>query len=214
LQEARAHGDPYGLVVFDSLGRVKPPELNENLTADMTPWLESLASLCHEEQVYEWMIHHNNKANSPEVRDVIRGAGSMIEVPKAILAIGKVNQNPRLREVYVLGNHVPEQSYKFQVVGEQNPDEWRVDHWLKATREDLGENLQDAREVLAPGQVYTTGEVADRLKSLQPGNEGSTYGKRARKHREHWLAQKVVELVPLPGQQSSAKAIRLVETEA
>ena len=58
LREAREAGDPVGLVVLDSLSRLKPPWVEENDNDAMSQWLDALDEIAQAHNVYILLIHH------------------------------------------------------------------------------------------------------------------------------------------------------------
>src|SRR5262245_33629786 len=112
LSTARAASNPFKLVVLDSLSRLKPERLIEDKTDDMTPWLDALHHLAHEQETLIVLVHHSRKGADGAVNgggdpfDAIRGSGSILAVADVALLLRR--DGDRFRELLARGNCIPD----------------------------------------------------------------------------------------------------------
>ncbi len=171
LLRARREGDPFGLVVLDSLSRLVPEGLDENSNSEMTAWLAPLQELAEELAVYIILIHHVGHAEGRnEARTAGRGASALAAIAQAVWLLENVSDDPRLRRLHVQGNAVPETRLTFRVAGEEN-EPGEILYWRPA---DPLESY-DLTELVGEREEITTSELAARLQDPPP-KEGERAG--------------------------------------
>ena len=84
LIRARHDGDPFGLIVLDSLSRLKPKGTEENNSDEMTAFLAPLQELAEEQNAYVVIIHHEGHAQRLGAVGSGRGASAISAVPQAV----------------------------------------------------------------------------------------------------------------------------------
>lgn len=124
LNRSKSHGDPFGLVVADSLTRLKPAGFSTNDNDEMTAVLSPLAAICVETETYGLMIHHDghNPERQGQAIDGVRGASAIRDVPQALWAVSRVKDEPRQRRVRIAGNELPDADILFEVAGPEEPE--------------------------------------------------------------------------------------------
>jgi hypothetical protein len=115
LRGWRDAGDPVGLVVFDALPTLKPPDADENSADDMSAWLKELQSLCRAFDVYGILIHHPSRSNRKDPTDSGRGSTAIQGVARVMLRWDINQKNPRQRTLDVRGNAVVSKHWVFDV---------------------------------------------------------------------------------------------------
>jgi hypothetical protein len=203
LLRAQREGDPYGIVVADSLSRLVPEGLDENSNSEMSAWLAPLQQLAEELGVYVLMIHHVGHAGRGEARTAARGASAIAAVAQAAWLLENVSNNPRQRRLHVQGNAVLERRLLFEVADDHNePGEilfWRPADPLAA---------YDPAELVAEGESLSTNALAWRLQgdeSTKGESPKGQYQRKARALREAWAKTGAIEMSEGP---RKAKMIR------
>jgi len=120
LDRAREAGDPYGLVLLDSLSRLKPPGIEERDNDALTAWLDALEEIASSCGVWLVLIHHvghtSDTARS-EARSAGRGASSLSAVAQVTMLFERVKKSPRLRRIEADGNAILPAEHFFEVAG-------------------------------------------------------------------------------------------------
>lgn len=169
LLRARREGDPYGLVVLDSMSRLVPENLDENSNAEVSAWLAPLQELAEELGVYIVLIHHVGHAEGRnEARTAGRGASAIAAVAQGLWLLENAD-DPRQRRLHVQGNALTETRLTFQVAGEEN-EPGEILYWRPADPLDS----YDLEELVGDEEI-TTGELAARLQD-PPLKEGERAG--------------------------------------
>ena len=124
LRAACGRGDPYGLIVADSLSRMKPAGSKLNDNDDMVVVLDELAQIATEFGVYVLLVHHDghNADRQGKAIDGVRGASVIRDVPQVLMAVSKVTGNPRQRRIEVAGNEVADLAEVFDVANVDEPE--------------------------------------------------------------------------------------------
>lgn len=124
LEDAAERGEPFGLVVADSLSRLKPGGADFNNNDDMLNVLVPLAAVCQDHAAYMLLIHH--AGHSAERRgdpiNGVRGASAIRDVPQALWAIDRVEGDVRRRLVRVAGNELADGFHDFDVSQHPEPE--------------------------------------------------------------------------------------------
>lgn len=124
LQSAKESEDPVGLLVLDSLSRLKPASIEESDNDGMSQWLDELEKIALDFGVYVLLIHHQGHAGDgsrAEARSAGRGASAIGAVPSATLLLERVGKHkPRQRRLKVDGNFVLEAELIFDVADESS----------------------------------------------------------------------------------------------
>jgi len=124
LKAAEEAGHPFGLIIADSLSRLKPAGASTQDNDDMVGVLDPLAALSIEMGVYFLLIHHDghNADRQGKAIDGVRGASAIRDVPQVLLVIARVSDNPRQRIMRVAGNELPDLTQVFEVATEWEPE--------------------------------------------------------------------------------------------
>lgn len=124
LEDAAQQGQPFGLVVADSLSRLKPGDAALNDNDDMLRLLSPLAAICQDSGAYTLLIHHAGHAAERRGDPIngVRGASAIRDVPQALWSVDRVEGDPRRRVVRVAGNEVPDGYFDFSVSKHPEPD--------------------------------------------------------------------------------------------
>lgn len=127
LAGADKAGDPIGLLVLDSLSRLKPPDVEENDNDGISRWLDSLESLCDRFGCWVLLIHHEGHT-SRDTRGAARGASAMAAAAQVIMRLEREdNKWPGLRRLTVDGN-IPGSTQWFRCVDE-GEDPTLLERW-------------------------------------------------------------------------------------
>jgi hypothetical protein len=192
LLRAKREGDPYGLVVLDSLSRLAPDGMDENSNMEATAFLAPLQELAEELGVYIIMIHHVGHAGRGDAVGSGRGASAIAAVAQAVWLLSKADSNPRQRTLKVEGNAVSEASLAFEVAGEEN-EPGAILYWKPVDPLDV----YDVTELLADAEEINTTELARRIQKPPP-EEGKRPGRsalsKATQLRNEWEKAKRIEV--------------------
>jgi len=202
LQHARAEGDPFGLVVLDSLSRLKPRDCEENSNDDMSAWLGRLQELAEEQCTYILLVHHVGHADRNEAHNAGRGASAIAAVAQAAWLLGNVPGQPRQRSLEVRGNAILPAELTFEVASdEMKPGE--LHYWHPA--DPLAG--YDPCEILNAGEELTQRAFAKRLAGKSDKEEPTGAETRlAKALRLHWKQKGLVDVFEGKG---SAIMVRL-----
>jgi len=118
LQSAADAGDPFGLVLLDSLSRLKPAEAEENDADAMTAFLDPLAAIGADLGAYVVLIHHEGHAERANPVTAPRGSTSIAAVAQAVWKLEAPDGRPWERTVTVSGNAIESGSLTLRVSGE------------------------------------------------------------------------------------------------
>ncbi|MEB2346932.1 MAG: AAA family ATPase [Deltaproteobacteria bacterium] len=165
LELARERGEPYGLVLLDSLSRLKPASIEERDNDLLTEWLDALEEIASACGVWLVLIHHvghTSDASRAEARSAGRGASSISAVAQVVLLYERVARSPRLRRLLADGNAILPAEYHYEVAGARA--ETGSIHYHRPADALAG---HDPRALLADGPVSLTG-LAWRLAGEEP----------------------------------------------
>ena len=166
LLRAKAAGDPFGLLVLDSLSRLKPPEVAENDPGEMAVWLDALEDLAEECSVYVLLIHHAGHSTDPtrgEARSAGRGASSISAVAQVAWLLERVPESPNHRLLKVDGNAILPTEIMLEVA-DTTADEGSI-HYFRPG--DLADG-HEPEQYLKPGDEITTSALAWLLAGKEP----------------------------------------------
>jgi hypothetical protein len=206
LKEAEAAGDPVGLLVLDSLSRLKPLDVEENDNDGMSQWLDKLEGIAVEHRTWNLLIHHQghqSDGSRAEPRNAGRGASAIGAVAAGLLLLTRT-RNPKRRLLKAEGNYVLGGEVVLEVAGDDDhPDKILYFRPVAALAE------IDPAQFLEPGTPISTNELARRL-SGKPRVEGEqpsgSYQRQAAKRRDRWEAEGLVEVF---NGERGAKMLRL-----
>lgn len=195
LREMSESGNPYGLVVLDSLSRLKPPATDENSNDDMSAWLDALSLLSIDYGVHLLLIHHTGHDSSrTEAVGAGRGASSISAVAQGLWFLDGMPGNPRQRVLKVQGNALEAKTLTFDVASESE-EPGRVSFFR------LGDPLAAAvarlDELLEPGESICAGDLARALCDPPIDSDDKPSGtatRLARQVRLRWEEEKLVEI--------------------
>jgi hypothetical protein len=170
LHAAERAGDPYGLVLLDSLSRLKPAAIEERDNDGMSRWLDGLEALAMARRVWLLLIHHVGHVGADGGRDEARSAGrgaSAIAAVAQVVWLLERDRDPRMRRLKVDGNSVLPAEHHFQVAG-QAAEPGELNYF------ELVDPLEahDPAELLAAGPVSLS-DLARRLSGQEPGEKPS-----------------------------------------
>jgi len=115
IEESRRAGDPIGFVVLDSLSRLKPGDVEENDADAMSAWLDSLAAIATDMNVYVLLIHHAGHAARANPVSTPRGSSAIAAVAQVVLNIETPAGRSWERTLRVDGNNIESASTTFRV---------------------------------------------------------------------------------------------------
>jgi replicative DNA helicase len=174
LDHARSEGDPYGLIVFDSMSRLAPAGLDENSNVDVTHFLAPLQELAEKSETYLILIHHVGHAGRNEARSAGRGASAIGAVPQCVWLLKDGANDPKQRQLKVEGNAVLNSTISFRVATEQS-EPGEILFWRPCDPFE-GHSIDD---LIQPGEEISTTELAWRIQEEEP-----VKGKRPRSQNE------------------------------
>ncbi len=206
LLRAKREGDPYGLVILDSLSRLTPEGFEENDNSAMTAWLAPLQELAEELGVYVLCIHHVGYSGREEARTAGRGASSLAAVAQAVWLLDNPSSNPRQRNLRIEGNAIPATRLTFEVAGEKS-EPGEILYWRPV--DPLA--VFDLEDLVAMDEQITTGELAVRIQDPppEPGQRaGGAAQRMATKLRNEW---KKAGLVEVTDGERGAKKLRRID---
>ena len=191
LIRARNDGDPYGLVVLDSLSRLVPSGFDENDNSEMTAWLDPLQALAEEAGVYILLIHHVGHSDRNEARTAGRGASALAAVAQAVWLLETPPDNPRHRRLHVQGNAVPETRLTFEVCSEKD-EPGLILYWRPTDPLDS----YDLAELLGETEEISTSELAARIdpNPREGQRPGGTVQRLATRLRNEWEKEGLIEV--------------------
>ena len=199
LREAQESGDPIGLVVLDSLSRLKPPSVEESDNDQMAQWLDSLEAISLKFGVYILLIHHqghNTARGRSEARSAGRGASAIGAVAHVTLLLEKT-KDPRQLLLKVEGNFVLNSEITFEVAPPDAPA--GAIYYFKPFDPHA---IYDPKELVGEGEI-STNEFAWRLsgKPRETGkNPPGASTRLAEKLRDRWEHEGTIEVTPGPRQ--------------
>ncbi|MEX2205497.1 MAG: AAA family ATPase [Myxococcota bacterium] len=192
LSAARSAGDPFGLVVIDSLSRAKPRDAEENSNDDMTKFIDALAALATEFGVWVLLIHHAGHTGDKsrgEARSAGRGA-SAIEACAATAWLVERGENAQQVKLSVDGNAVLSRELYFEVAQPDDPPRY-VLYFLPV--DTLA--AYKVTDYLKPLEQVSQTELAHRLTEAKGGTrKGSPaggYKRLARALAQKWVGEGV-----------------------
>jgi hypothetical protein len=198
LEGARVAGDPFGLLILDSLSRLKPADVEENANDDMSRWLGELQELAESARVYTLVIHHRGHVERDAVHSAGRGASAIGAVAQALWTLEHLTRNPRQRRLRVSGNAVLGNEIHFQVAGEKNaPGEILYFRPIDPLDAYPLDDLLSAQEELSTSELAW--RIADRRPKGPLDRPPGTASKMASALRDRWHAQGLVEVVETGG---------------
>jgi len=179
LHAARRDGDPFALLVLDSLSRLKPAELDEDSPSDMTPWLGELHRIAHSEGVCALLVHHARKGRAGaregdgDPFDAIRGAGAILAVADVAIVLRRPagSEGERYREILARGNCIPDWRGTFEVCGAGH-EPGTLYRWRPIDRTAAPE----LADVLAVGEELTLAAVWRRATDANEGEQPGSVG--------------------------------------
>ncbi|MCH8084136.1 MAG: AAA family ATPase [Myxococcales bacterium] len=177
LQQAKDDGDPIGLVVLDSLSRLKPAGMSESDNDDMADWLDELHGMSEETDAYFLLIHHKGHVERDGDRGAGRGASAIDAVAQATWDLRRVPGEQAFRELRVYGNGVDDSTRTFRVAPDCDPG--KVMFW----RLEGPDDAMKPEDHLTPGEAITTEDLAWKLSGKIRSATGSN-GRRARAPRD------------------------------
>jgi hypothetical protein len=207
LREARAADAAIGLVVLDSLSRLKPATVEEQSNDGMTRWLDELESIALEFGAFLLLIHHEGHGvhgQEREARSAGRGASAIGAVASVMLRL-TLGRHQRQRVLEVDGNMVLRRQIVFDVA--EDDDEGGAIQFFRRV-DALSGYLSDD---LLKGGPLSTNELAWRLsgRPRKPGrNPSGSCTRLAEQLRDKWVTEGIAELTAGP---HGAKLIRLVD---
>ncbi len=191
LRDAQDAGQPFGLVVLDSLSRLKPHGVEENDNDGMTTWLDELESIALEFKAYVLLIHHVGHAGREDARSAARGASAIGAVAAGLWSFDTDASNRRCRIVRVAGSFLEDAVHRFRVVGRKGKES-HILFFRRAEASDFAPT--DPGEVIKPGERLSSTELDWRILKM-PRNApvdrnrlSKAQRKRAQRVREAWVA--------------------------
>ena len=157
LQQAKDDGDPIGLVVLDSLSRLKPAGMSESDNDDMAGWLDELHGMSEEMGAYFLLVHHKGHVEREGDRGAGRGASAIDAVAQATWDLRHVPGQQAFRELRAYGNGIDDSTRTFRVAPESDPGKvlfWRLEGPDDAIKPE---------DHLTPGEAITTEDLAWKL---------------------------------------------------
>jgi hypothetical protein len=166
LAVARDSGDPFSLVILDSLSRLKPPDVEERDNDGLTHWLDELEAIATHFGVWILLVHHvghSAEADRREARSAGRGASAIAAVAQVVWLLERVPSDPRLRRLEVDGNAVLLAEH-FLEVAPETAEPGEVLYFRP--RDPLADYRAD--ELLSDDEPITVSTLAWRLADKEP----------------------------------------------
>jgi hypothetical protein len=209
LLAARDQDDPFGLVVLDSLSRLKPPGIEEMDNDGMSHWLDRIEKIAIESDTYVILIHHaghTTLANRREARSSPRGASSIAAVAQVLWLLEQTS-NPRHRRLKVDGNAILSTEITLQVCGD-DAEAGSLDYFRPINPLDG----YDIDRLLDPSEEITSSRLAWRIAGKEPEKSGDrppgAAAQTAAGLRNLWERNGLIVVFPGPG---NAKMIRRID---
>jgi hypothetical protein len=183
LQQAQRDGNPFGLLVLDSLSRLRPPGVEENDNDAMTAWLDRLEEIAVEFGVYILLIHHvghSTDTSRQEARSAGRGASAIAAVAQATWLLERVPGSPNQRLLKVDGNAILPTEITFEVCGD-DAEPGSINYFRPIDPIDAYE----IDKLLDPSEEISTSALAWRIEGKKPEKGERPAG---------WAAQKAAAL--------------------
>jgi hypothetical protein len=197
LREAKDTGDPIGLVVLDSLSRLKPDDVDENDNNAMYRWLDRLDAIAQAHSVYILLIHHaghGGEGRSADPKSAGRGASAIGAVTSAQLLLERAKDR-RQRILKVEGNFVLGGDITFEVCGPE-AHENAIHYFTPIDPYAVYDPVK-----LVGQEAISTNQLAWRLSGEKPEpgkTPPGTATRLATKLRNYWLAKGVIEVFDGP----------------
>jgi hypothetical protein len=187
LLQAKRAGDPFGLVVLDSLSRLKPPDVEENDNDGMSRWLDALQRLAEDLGVWIVLIHHAGHADRDGAVGASRGASAIGAVAQVTWKLERAAATPRQRRLHVAGNAVRTTTLDFVVAPDDAP-EGEIVYFRRLNVLDTYK-LEDLLDV---GESVATNAIAWRIEGREPKSKDDRPSSRAagiaKRLREAWAS--------------------------
>jgi len=206
LLRAKAAGEPFGLVVLDSLSRLKPKDVEENDADAMTAWLDALEELAQECGVYILLVHHVGHADRKDSRSAARGSSAIGAVAQGMWTLERVDGSPQHRLLKIDGNELLAHEVTFEVAS-ATADEGSI-HYFRPGDPCAG---HEPETYLQAGEAISTNALAWRLADREPEpgcNPPGAFVQMAAKLRHRWARDGLVKVENGP---RNAKMISLIE---
>ena len=197
LAAQRDADDPVGLVVLDSLSRLRPGAIDEIDNSAMSLWLDELAELASEMRTYVLAIHHVGHSTDPsrsDPRSAPRGASAIAAVAQTVWLIDRLPGSPQHRRLAVDGAAILPAELTLEVAP-MTAEPGAVLYFRRAAA--AGD--RDPHDLLVPGERISTRDLARRLAgdALPDGAEPPGDLQRlASQLRERWRAAGQVTVTP------------------
>ena len=120
LRRAEESQDPYGLILLDSLSRLKPADAEENSNDAMSAWLGPLQEIAETFSCYVILVHHIGHAGREDIRTAGRGASAIEAVCQGLWMIEETN-DPRFRVLRIAGNALLAHEVHLEIAPEGSP---------------------------------------------------------------------------------------------
>ncbi len=185
--------DDYGLVILDSLSRLKPASVEEHDNDGMSRWLDSLQVFAEVHRVYLLLIHHVGFSGRDEARTAARGASAIGAVAQGMWLLGDVPDQPRQRSLQVQGNALIARDFTLEVCPESSESPGEIHYWKPI--EMLESYLP--QEYLEGTESIPTRELAWRVSNEDRDKQSAPTGKAmklAGALRNRWERMKLVEV--------------------
>ena len=183
VERARALRAPFGIVLLDSLSRLKPREAEENDADAMTAFLDPLATLATELGVYVLLVHHEGHAERSSPVTAPRGSTSIAAVAQAVWKLELDGQRPNERVLTATGNAIESTRLALRVAPDEEPGKV-----LFFTPADPFAGA-DIDELLPFGEVASYTTIAERWLGSKSGPART----RAQHLVAHWRALGLVD---------------------
>jgi hypothetical protein len=190
---------PYGLVVLDSLGRLKPSNLSEQSNDDMVAFLDPLHQLAIDLDVYIVLIHHQGHDTSRGASRSGRGATAIGDCTVAQWVL--TQKRGHHAELAIDGNDVLPRTLVFRI-SDDSDDKGVIRRFqLEDTvgqRKPQAKPL-DLRDHVEVGEEFSQKELARRIRAAARPNEdvpkkpGGSYEAQARASIQAAEEERIVE---------------------
>ncbi len=182
-----------GLLVLDSLSRLKPPAIEERDNDGMTALLDALQRIAAEESCYLIMLHHEGHADRDDPVSAGRGASAISAVARVVWRLDRVPGEPRWRRLRVRGNAVADAELTLEVASEGAKPEGAVFYFHPV--DELGAvALEDVLPEV--GAECTTSDLARAIAGCVEGERpGGRAERQAKELRERWRSDGLIEVL-------------------
>lgn len=191
-------GQPFGLVILDSLSRLAPPDFDENDAGQVTAYLQGLQEVAEECRAWLLLVHHRGYTADPSRSDAVgagRGSSAIAAVAPCAWVLDHVPSEPRQRVLKVAGNEILAAEHTFEVASEKS--EPGAVLYFRLT-DPLGSDAARINDLIGKDEALSQSALAWRVSGDMPSSpkdrpKGNAQ-QRAKALRERWEAADLIDV--------------------